>query len=157
MTEPKRTQKDIDIFLLQQQEADRKRQEYIKLKEKEAELQRISEEKQRLELEEKRKLLNIKREEMIRSKALRREQQKLIQDKQLDDKRQLDCLREMRRDSLRMRQDNALIQQFDSRDDASSSQEYFMRSNRRVFVLLDVNGDGIISAVIYSIRSSFLS
>ena len=143
----KKPQNDMDIVLQQQQEAERKRQEYISLKEKEAELQRISEEKRRIELEQKRKLLNEKREKMIEAANIRRENDQRIQDQILEEKERLDYLRSMKRDTAHNRVDDDLIFSHSNRDSLSTGRDFYLRSVRRVFVLLDVDGDGIISKV----------
>ena len=105
----KMSQKEMDLWLQQQQEAERKRQEYISLKEKEAELQRISEEKRRIELEQRRKQLNARREKMIDTANIKRQNEQIVQDRIIEEKAQLDKLRSLKRDSVQRRLEEDLI------------------------------------------------
>ena len=134
-------------MLFQQQEAERKRQEYISLKEKEAELQRISEEKRRLELEQTRKLLNERREKRIEAAKIKRQNEQIVQDRLLEEKSDLDSFRKMKREIVQNRLEEDLIFKHADRDGLSASRDFFMRSVRRIFVLMDVNGDGVVSKV----------
>ena len=138
---------ESEILLQKQQEAERKRQEYVSLKEKEAELQRISDEKRKLELEERRKQLHEKREKNILAANLARDDVQQVQERILQEKKRLDSLQCNKRDAAHKKLEDEAILKYSTRDNLSQSVDYFMRSIRRVFVLLDVNGDGIVSKV----------
>ena len=100
-----------------------------------------------MELEQTRKLLNERREKRIEAAKIKRQNEQIVQDRLLEEKSDLDSFRKMKREIVQNRLEEDLIFKHADRDGLSASRDFFMRSVRRIFVLMDVNGDGVVSKV----------